>query len=245
MKYILSNWMIEFAHSASKIPLVKLLFKPFYYRFKKSLDKKRNLNFHRFSLSMLQDFDIIMQENAIPYTLIFGSLLGAIREKGFIKHDLDVDIAIFYDDTKVEIAELLSQRGFQLIRRFSVDGGSLGCEETYEYKKTGVSLDIFYIYPAIDDYPYCCCWNLAEGCASFRESVKKIGGVYPRRIEQPVSREIERVRFETIEVSITKNAKQCLEFAYGSDYMTPNPNYIVPKEHRYVWYEKIAKYETF
>ena len=245
MKYVLSPWIMELANKCSKVPGMKKMLKPFYYNYKKKLERKRNQNFQHSSLTVLSAFDECMQINNIPYTLIFGSLLGAVREHGFIKHDLDIDVAIHSTLRSEKLYNAMQKAGFSLIHRFIIEDGSLGCEDTFEYKDTGVTIDIFYIYPAIDQFTYCCCWNNAEGCTTLRESIKKIGGVYPRRIEQPIGHQYIRVPFEQIEVSITSNAHECLAFAYGNDYMIPDPNYQPPTTHRYIWYEKIAKVEIY
>ena len=53
---------------------------------------------HRVLLEMLSDVDKICRENDIKYSLGGGTLLGAMRHKGFIPWDDDVDVMMPYDD---------------------------------------------------------------------------------------------------------------------------------------------------
>ena len=45
-------------------------------------------------LKFLKEFDVFCQEQKIEYCLMWGTLLGCIREKGFIPWDDDVDVAM-------------------------------------------------------------------------------------------------------------------------------------------------------
>ena len=50
------------------------------------------------TLAILLDFDTICKQNNIHYWLDFGRLMGAIRHKGYIPWDDDIDLGIFRDD---------------------------------------------------------------------------------------------------------------------------------------------------
>ena len=45
-------------------------------------------------LAMMKDIDLILRTKGVKYSLCGGSLLGAVREKGFIPWDDDIDIMV-------------------------------------------------------------------------------------------------------------------------------------------------------
>lgn len=49
-------------------------------------------------LKLLDYFDCICREMQLKYFLVFGTLLGAIRHKGFIPWDADIDVAMYRTD---------------------------------------------------------------------------------------------------------------------------------------------------
>ena len=47
---------------------------------------------HKELFILLREFDDFCKENNIKYSLTSGTLIGAIREKGFIPRDDDIDV---------------------------------------------------------------------------------------------------------------------------------------------------------
>ncbi len=82
----------------------------------------KQLNEHQkkaiYALSLVGE---IFTQNGIRYFLLAGTTLGAVREKGMIAWDDDIDIGVFYEDEE-KVAELLSHNlpeEYKWIDRFS------------------------------------------------------------------------------------------------------------------------------
>lgn len=212
----------------------------------KSVEKVRELseNFKANGLTVLQKFDSMMNENGYKYSLAFGTMLGAVREKGFIKHDADIDVFMWIDDYNPEFLTCIKRYGFKLMHTFSVDGDKYGKEDAI--MMDGVQIDIFYIYPALEGRtcPYSCDFVIHPDCLSREHAVHKHGGLLPRRIEVPMSNEIIRTPFESLSLPILKNAEEFLSQRYGSNYMIPDPNWSSgPNPNIIPWTDKVAVFK--
>jgi len=74
-------------------------------------------------LEMLEYFDAICKKHNIPYYLIAGTALGAIRHEGFIPWDDDIDVALMRKDYKRFLkvaAEEYDERYF--LQTYKTDG---------------------------------------------------------------------------------------------------------------------------
>lgn len=243
--YILPRWIEKTGEVVAKIPFAKKCLIPIYYPFKDWINKKRNKQFLTRGLDVLNSFDKCLTENDIPYMLGFGTLLGAVREHGFIQHDLDIDTCMWYKDYKEKRAKyILEKAGFQLIRSFSIDGGESGLEQTY--LKDGVTIDVFMIYPPVDKLPFSCHWWMPYGDAKDRyESMKKFGFLIPFRFEAPYCESLNRIDFSGLMLPVPKDYDDILSLRYGSDYMTPNPQWHDSLDYFIRWDAKRAIMENY
>lgn len=244
MKNTISPSLLLLADRVAKIPFAKAILKPFYYPYKRYVNQKRNEQFHKMGLQVIKEFHQCFEENNLFYTLAFGSMLGAVREKGFIKHDLDLDVFVWADEDRSKIHKCLVEAGFKLEHSFTVDGGKLAREDTYV--KYDVSIDLFYVYPPINKYTYTCDFKPFEGTVSWLDSEKKHGGIVARRFELPIVKERIKKQFEDTELYVPTNYDEFLRMRYGETYMIPDPSwsngdnpYII------VWQDKLAHFQHF
>lgn len=113
------------------------------------------------SLDILLDVANFCEENSITYFLACGTLLGAVRHKGFIPWDDDVDIMMPRPDYKRFLDSYCSSK-YKLLKpaegRFYYskvyDTNTLKYENDTDYKKNkvlGVDIDIFPLDGMIND----------------------------------------------------------------------------------------------
>ena len=110
-------------------------------------------------LILLREFDRVCRQLHIPYTLFSGTMLGAVRHKGFIPWDDDLDVLMLREDYErfmEQAPSVLDQKIFFLQKEFSEHWpmffsklrlNNTTCLETYYPKDLlthqGVYMDIF------------------------------------------------------------------------------------------------------
>lgn len=77
------------------------------------MKKLTNSEHKKIMIEMLAYINDICQKNNINYTLIGGSLIGAIRHKGIIPWDDDIDIGLMHDDYVKLLAILKKEKNNQ------------------------------------------------------------------------------------------------------------------------------------
>ncbi len=121
--------------------------------------------FKRKQLEILHELDRVCREKGIHYYLAYGSCLGAIRHKGFIPWDDDIDVVM----TASEMDKLIAAKDFfgkhyflqtretdknWSIMSCSIRDSSTACfigEEGTKDTNHGIKIDIYILYPYPDN----------------------------------------------------------------------------------------------
>jgi len=142
----------------------------------------------------LHDFNRVMEVNGLKYGLWFGTLLGAIREGGFISYDEDIDIYMLNEDRKKFLNALFDfkKHGFK-VARYRQKTGLLSLIRNDDY------IDIYF----------------------YRKSLnKRIMG--NNSIDAKYLENTENIDFLGMQIPVPVNSIQVLKIMYGEDWHIPN-----------------------
>ncbi len=163
----------------------------------------------------------VLENEGYRFYFCYGSLLGIVRERGMIGHDLDIDVALDpADDFSWEhLNQVMTNAGFVLQRSFVI--GDDIKERTWFYNKVGVDIFLiehvkneilspFFFRKSGTEYEH----KLEQGYAQVREPEPT--GITKLSIGQDN---------QTFEVNVPKNYEEILQANYGADWRTPNPHW--------------------
>jgi phosphorylcholine metabolism protein LicD len=143
------------------------------------------------SKNNLLDFKAIMDKHSIHYGLWFGTLLGAIRENDFIKHDEDTDVFMLEEDREKVVNALFDfeDLGLKVIR--------------YEENVLSFMRDNDYI----DIYFY---------KKSFNQRVMLDNGIDEKYLEKTKD-----INFLGVNFPVSENPEEALKILYGENWRIP------------------------
>lgn len=138
-------------------------------------------------IDILKDIHAFCEENGLHYTLIFGSLLGAIRHKGYIPWDDDIDIAMPRPDYERFIASYKSKNGFYHAYDYRKDPDYHNpyakvadtrtiLEENVSMKNIGINVDVF---------PFDYLFDTKEECFSFIHKLDSLKKIFRIKLVKP------------------------------------------------------------
>lgn len=141
----------------------------------------------RIQVDILKDVHQFCIENNIHYTLIFGTLLGAIRHKGYIPWDDDIDIAMMRPDYEKFVASYKHKEGWYHVYDFRKDKDYHNpyakvadtrtiLEENVSTKDIGINIDVF---------PFDYMFDTEEECRNFIQSLNKLKTLFRIKLVKP------------------------------------------------------------
>ena len=135
----------------------------------------------------------VLDEKEVDFQITYGTLLGAVREKDFIKHDEDIDILILDEEKQkfLDTLPCLIKNGFQIAR----------------YDRRGL-LSIIRNEVYIDFYFFSLKENGIRYCS---------GIIVPSKLIE----ETMIYSFKNLDVRIPLYYKDFLSYEYGNNWMTP------------------------
>jgi len=139
----------------------------------------------------------VFKKNDLRFFLIFGTCLGAIRDKNFIKHDVDIDLGIYQIDR-----EKLIQSIVKLKDNFNFQVSKISLKEesiTIIYKN--IIIDIGLFHKKDDYYIY--------------------NDFYENRMPQKFLNKLDNIRFLDKKFYVPFNVEEYLKHQYGKNWKTP------------------------
>lgn len=178
-------------------------------------NKKQALCFKKYGKEALEKLTIISDEIGKPIFLMFGTLLGAIREHNFIPHDIDLDVGMMSADRPDNMIEIFEKHGFSYHSNAYFKSNQALTEEAFDYK--GVRADVFYCFLQGSDLA---CYSFVAHEKLARDAANAADG-FPTREHLFTYEGLEKEDFLGLNVWMAKNAGKWSEERYGKSYMTP------------------------
>lgn len=219
------NIIYSLAEKVHSNTLLRFFFLKPFRLYKQYMAYRKRIIFHKNGKRILEKFNKALNDLGCNYWLEFGTLIGAVREHGFIKHDDDIDVGMFLKDRPANFKEYMAEKGFNRIHQIIVDDGSEGLEETYESE--GVYIDIFYFNQIEHSKEIYCYDFITDPNKVYRDSLKEYGGFWARKIIFPFDG-FKNYEFSGVKTIIPLNFDEHLKAHYGN-YMQPDSNWCNEK----------------
>lgn len=186
------------------------------------IERQNRANLHKHGYKLLEEITNALSRSNLNVFCAFGTLLGFIRDNGFIESDDDIDMGIIKDGTFswCALENCLSSIGMKKTRQFELDGEIT--EQTYT--KYGVGVD-FFLYRENKGCMTANVYWIDEGRAYARE-----GGHSVMYRDCPSIPGVEVIKKREINIPIPMNYKEYLVANYGENWEIPDPAYK-PQNH--------------
>lgn len=186
-----------------------------YYPIKKirKLSEKRKIDkFQTIGYELNDSINRALKDSGLQYFCAFGTLLGIVRDKGFIKHDSDLDYYVLIhssDDWRVLLQRMLIS-GFRPMHFFLNNE----CVSEFCFEKDGIQIDFFGYF---DHDEYCTVYGYYRTPRYEYEHNRVSTCVFT----MPQINRLEDVMIHNSHFYVPSNAESILEICYGTTWRTP------------------------
>ncbi len=192
--------------------IIRWFFHPYIIYKRNKLNRQISNRFLKNADRALMKFFEVTENLKLNCWLSFGTLLGAVRENDFLKHDSDIDLGMFFKDYSVEFENALINAGFKKIKQFEVANKLSGFEQSWLYETT--KIDIFFHFTD-NEKMKCHTFYTIDNKTNILEVTFTNTG-------------FKSTKFKNVIVNVPNNTDLYLKENYGESYMIPNKkwNYI-------------------
>lgn len=178
--------------------------------------KRKNMSKHGIeTIKFLQDF---LSEAGYTFFFDMGTLLGIIREGNLLKHDLDIDIAIFIksEEEKNQLTQKLTDNHCKLKYKYTVE--DIGIVEQ-SFERNGIKFDFNFYYTQGDKN--ICYLLYYDPAKEYERNVMDVVKLECKSIDSIINRE-----FFGGNINIPANAEAYLACRYGENWRVPDTSYV-------------------
>ena len=204
---------------------------PYYYYKKNNLDittlppatgQLRDIQLA--NLALLKELDYVCKQNGLPYWLDGGTLIGAVRHKGFIPWDDDIDTAMVRDDyEKIIDAFQKSSRNPDIFAGLTQDQNN-NCIIKVQHKKCP--------YLFVDIFP----WDSYGDCLTTEEQLQKT-----KRIKE-IRKPFKHLKIDKEELKQRLN--QTMEDKILTHKQVENSDYVWGIDYGHQWKNWFTRYDV-
>lgn len=179
----------------------------------------RRRRLHKYGYEVLSRLHGLFKQNDVHYYCACGTLLGMVRDGGFIKNDDDIDIAILPGTTKLsDVLKILTDAGYGFVHAFEYDGRLL---EFTVISPENIPIDVFMHKPYDDNSGFLHTIFIRWYPDRQYPSEKANTGLH-FKFKGPSG--LQSITVHGIEVVVPKNAEEVLDSEFGP-WRVPDPNF--------------------
>ena len=152
----------------------------------------------------------VLETKHLNFYLMYGTLLGAIRDKDFIEFDIDIDVIVFDEEKLIKCIPKLLKEGLVLVRLEKET-------KTYSFMRNDCYIDVYVV-------------NNIKGLIG-RFYYRLIGKLFPKKYFKNFT----ELNFLGVDFKIPNNPQNLLQYLYGNNWNIPIKNKPSIDEPKYIF----------